>query len=266
MGCGGSSNSDSKDVPSDWVTVVLNVETGDMTRSSGSSEKESLAKFTLEKKPAVSKVSRLHFVEQKIGGTWDEKTFGGKVKFLCLDQKEMSELWKKVGPTKDDGSRVSEVMDSAGTSSMSSMNSLAGPTKASKSHAVNGKAEYSCCQAWTTNGKDKVFLMTGEVNDTVNVIDQESGEVVLSLWQKLGGLEMKFYDRLIAKKSGFRTSIVPAEQELMDNSYCGLRARHVENNNEVHLQINPKVLDKIPVSLFAMAILYSSQELTNMDL
>ena len=30
-------------------------------------------------------------------------------------------------------------------------------------------------------------------------------------------------------------------KELMDNSYCGLRARHVENNKEVHLQINPKV-------------------------
>merc|ERR1740130_2274902 len=102
-------------------------------------------------------------------------------------------------------------------------------------------------------------MISGALNDTMKICEKESGEVVLCLWQSLGGQDLQFYDCLVQKKS-FRASRTQEELEFMAAAFSGKRMRSADTN-KIELKMKPKVLETLPVSLLAIAVLYSSQEL-----
>lgn len=242
MGCASSTASLGDEVPLTWSNVTLNTDTGDITVKTAAGV-ETNTKFNLERVPETSRAEKLHFVQQKIGGTWDEAA--GNIKFSCVDGPSMLKLWTEVGN--------SPCGSQSTTASSVSTNSLKGPSKVYKEFLCNGVAE----------SQDKTFLMTGELDGTINIVEKGSGEVVLTMWQSSGGLNLTFYDCLVEKKS-FRKSVTPAELEEKQNAFCGTRDR-ASRGSIIKLNVKPEVLEKIPVSLFAMAVMYSSFDLNGMD-
>lgn len=164
----------------DWTTVVLNTDTGDITQ--GTVGGEVLAKFVFEREPAepaTNAAKKHHWVQQKIGGTWDETKLGGQVKFKCLDQAQVETLWNEMGAmplfksevTTDSPKRNPSgfTSNTSGDSPNKSENSWGpdspkSPVKASKKYHVGGLAEW--------NGK--VYIMTGSIDDMVNVVEKDS--------------------------------------------------------------------------------------------
>lgn len=247
MGCGSSATAASKpQVPPDWLLVTVETETGDITVKAVDGT-ETKTKFNLERVPQKTPVKKFHFVEQKIGGTWDEA--GGQVKFSCLTLAEADKVWKEKG-SEGVASTASE-----GWVQKGSANSMGAPKKVNKDFAVNGKVEW----------KGKTFMLTGTLNETMHIAEKESGEVVMTLFQKMGGMDLKFYNRLIEKK-GFRQSSTETEQEEMNNAFCGTRSTSAAHDSKnIVLHVKPEVLETIPVSLFAISSMYSSMELNDMD-
>jgi len=251
MGCGTSANSATQfTFPADWITVVLNMNTGDIALKGGAGE--TLAKFTHERKPVTSITKKLHFVEQKIGGTWDESKLGGKVKFSCLDQAAMEAAWKEVGKSAW-GSDSSEVTASTATSN----NSLKDQVKVGKSLHCGGMAEFN----------DQVFLMTGGINETVFVVERDTGEVVLTLRTSQMGRCLKFYDCLVKKTRNSLGSLAEEEQAIVDKAFCGIMDGNVraDSTNIMEFKLKPEFLEKMPISLIAMTAMYSNYDLNSVD-
>jgi len=245
MGCGTSATATLDQMVSPtWSNVTLNLDTGDIAVKTADGV-ETDSKFNLEREPESSRCQKLHFVEQKIGGTWDE--VGGNVKFSCVDGPSMQKLWQEVGSTPH-GSQST-------TASSVSTNSLKGPSKVYKECLCNGVAHF----------KDQTFLMTGSLNGTIHIVEKESGEVVLTMWQSTGGSSLTFYSCLVEKKM-FGKSATPEQVEHQQNAFCGMRDRTDIHGSIVNLQVKPEVLEKIPVPLFAMAVMYSSFDLNSMAL
>jgi len=260
MGCTSSSYADiSNEMPTDWIAVIVNTETGDIMVSptDGGQSTQTLAKFTMERLPEKNIQKKFHFVEQKIGGTWLETKSnsapGGKVKFTCLDKAAMDAAWKEVGAK----AWLSE--ETQGTvSTEASANSQGTPKRknVSKAYDVGGSAEWQ-----RENQRAKVFVMQGVINEQVVVVEKDSGEVVLNLKQGSCGNKLTFYETMPPKKGLTKEE----EKAMVDKAFCGLRSMSQEtSDDEVRLFLSPETLEKIPVSLFAMAAMYSSFTLNSM--
>jgi len=246
-------------MPNDWIAVIVNTETGDIMVSptDGDQSTQTLAKFTMERLPEKNTQKKFHFVEQKIGGTWLETKSnsapGGKVKFTCLDKAAMDAAWKEVGAK----AWLSE--ETQGTvSTEASANSQGTPKRknVSKAYDVGGSAEWQ-----RENQRAKVFVMQGVINEQVVVVDKDSGEVVLNLKQSSCGNKLNFFETMPPKKGLTKEE----EKEMVNKAFCGMRQMTEEtSDDEVRLFLNPETLEKIPVSLFAMATMYSSFTLNSM--
>jgi len=220
-------------------------------------EPQTLAKFTMERVPEINTQKKFHFVEQKIGGTWVETKSnsapGGKVKFTCLDKAAMDVAWKELG------AKAWQSEETAGTvSTEASTNSQGTPKRKNvrKAYDVGGSAEWQ-----QENQSSKVFVMQGVINEQVVIVDKDSGEVVLNLKQSSCGNNLSFYETMPPKKG------LTKEEEKMvnDKAFCGMRKMTEEtSDDEVRLYLSPETLEKIPVSLFAMASMYSSFTLNSM--
>jgi len=241
-------------IPSNWITVTMNTETGDITANGGH---ETLAKFTMDRVPGKDPTRKWHFVEQQIGGTWEEAS-GGNVKFTFLDSAQMDTLWKEVY-AKEVYSMWKEVGAKTWTSESSSMTAGSQGTpdtpkrkSATRSYHVGGIAEW----------QSKVFVMQGIINDAVMVVDKDSGQVVLNLRQSKCGKNLKFYEANNVKKG-----LSIAEYKVAhEKTLCGIREVNDDNSSgKMHLHLSPAFLSKLPVSLFAMAAMYSSFTLNDMD-
>jgi len=251
MGCGQSQAAVAdEDIPLNWSIVEIETNSGDIVVKA-SNGVETRTKFNFESEVDTGPSVNKHFVEQKIGGTWDESD--GKIKLSLVDKATMAKIWKEIAVNPEASQESKESNESN-----SSNNSLSTPTKVFKEFACNGVAE---CKE-----KGKTWLMTGEVNGTVNILDKGTGEVVLTMWQGRGGFELKFYDCLILKK-GFRKSSTEEEIEQAKNAFCGTRKYIPERTDppKYILLLKPEVLEKIPVSLFAMAAMYASFDLNGVD-
>jgi len=241
-------------LPSNWIALTIK-ESGDIIvkPANGGQPTETLAKLTLERVPEQDKTKKLHFVEQRIGGTWDETRIGGKVKFTCLDKAAMDSAWKQVGAK----AWLSEETQ-ATVSTQASANSQGMPKRKSvrKGYEVGGSAE------WQLGGQSpKVFVMQGVINEQVVIVEKDSGEVVLSLKQSSCGNKLSFFKTMPPKKGLTKEE----EKEMVNKAFCGMRMMTEEtSDDDLRLYVSPETLEKIPVSLFAIAAMYSSFTLNSM--
>jgi len=247
------------DMPKDWIAVIVNTKTGDImvAPTAGGQSAQTLAEFTMKIKPAKKALNKLHFVRRKVGGTWVETKSngdpGGKVNFTCLDKAALDAAWKEVGAK----AWLSEETQ-ATASTEASANSQGTPKRKHviKGYEIGGSAEWQ-----RENRSAKVFVMQGLINEQVVVVDKDSGEVVLNLKQSSCGNRVNFYETMPPK-----TGLSKEEEKAMVNkAFCGMRKMTEEtSDDEVRLYLSPETLEKIPVSLFAMASMYSSFTLNSM--
>jgi len=249
MGCGSSVPKHTTVDMSDWLTILIDPDTGNITTKAKEGDAvEVLAKCTLEKEADRIKG---HFVQQKIGGSWEETKVGGKLKYTVITAKEFKELFDKSGAkaefdTPDDLEKKADELSKSPSTVMTDKDAQ----KASNYMCCCGKAEWN----------DKVYLLNGEINDRVNVIDMKSGRVVLSMSQWKMASEVKFYNANVNRED--RASVRKDKQKSRaDEAYVGTRVRtadNAENKDSITLTVKPTMVEKIPLSLFAAAILYSS--------
>jgi len=249
LDCSGMPN----EVPKDWIAVIVNTETGDIMVSptAGGPSTQTLAKFTMVRKPKIDSRSKHHFVQQKIGGMWVETKSnsdpGGKVKFTCLDKAALDAAWKEVGVP----AWLSEETQ-ATASTEASANSQCRPKSkhVRQGYEVGGSAEWQ-----RENQSAKVFVMQGLINGQVVVVDKGSGEVVLNLKQSSCGNRLHFYET-IPPKTGLSKQ---EETAMVNKAFCGMRKMTKEtSDDDLNLLLSPETLEKIPVSLFAIMAMYSS--------
>jgi len=261
MGCMSSAPKHSIVDTSNWVHLVIDPSTGSVLLAGEGGNKlsgEMMSQGTVGPSPdgktwTATPQNPNHWVQAKASVTWDEKKLGGQVKYTVLTKAEFQQLFDT------SGSKCLDVDTPEEIEKRITSEQVKKPAKASGNMCVCGKAEWG----------ENLYLVTGEVNDRVNVINHKTGVVCLSMSQWNMGSMVKYYTSNVNREDRASTR-KDKQASRADEAYCGTRIACPQDQTQAHggpicIDVKPELVAKLPLALFCASYMFSSFDFNGVE-